>query len=102
MKGKDIRLVPFGTRCLVKRHRETKTEGGLFIPKGAEDNAMMGTVMAVGELCDYVKVSDEVFFNVYSGRAVNGDVDTKNMEAFNDVLVMVEDDILCKVERLAS
>lgn len=97
-KSKKIRLVPLGTRCLVRRYTEQLTPGGLVIPKDAEDASLRGTVLAVGDGCDYVQEGDEVFFGRYSGREITHDLDTHNSADFQGVVVMVEDDILCKVE----
>lgn len=95
--GRGITLVPIGTRCLVLKHKEEATAGGIIIPKDAQTNAQMGEVIATGDQCDYVKPGDKVFFGPYSGRSIAADVDTSNTIHFQDIWVMVEDDILCKV-----
>tara|TARA_Y100000310_G_scaffold157246_1_gene156624 strand:- start:6889 stop:7197 length:309 start_codon:yes stop_codon:yes gene_type:complete len=93
-----IQLVPLGTRCLVKRYKEEKTAGGIYIPDDSKEGTMLGEVMAVGDGCDYIETGDKVFFGRYSGKEIKQDLDTQTYGDYESILIMVEDDILCKVK----
>lgn len=89
------RLRPLHDRVLIRRaEADETTKAGLFIPEGAKERPVRGTVLAVGpgKLVDgnrvplAVSVGEVVLFTKYSGSEVTIDGET--------LLLMGEDEVL--------
>ena len=100
-RGKIKQLIPFGTRVLVKRDAETRTEGGIFIPDKHKECSLTGTVIAVGDQCGYLEIGDQVFFARFSGKMVAEDLAPGVKQQFEGVMMAVEDDITSLIRDVA-
>lgn len=66
-----IGITPLESRVVIKKDEKTvKTAGGIFIPETASPKIDKGTVLAVGKLCDEVKVNDRIIFDKHSGTDI--------------------------------
>jgi len=99
-KGRKIQLIPIGNRCLVKRYKEEETQGGIYIPEESKTASLLGEVVAVGEQCEYVSTGEQVYFGRYSGKEVSVDLDSATQQDYKDVLIMTDEDIICRVREL--
>lgn len=99
-KEEELKLEPLADRLLVRRQAGQKvTDGGILLPDTAQQKAQRGTVLAAGPGLFYdklgkvlppnVAVGDEVLFTRYAGHDVP--------ELGEDVLILSETDVLCKV-----
>ncbi|MEM5948826.1 co-chaperone GroES [Spirochaetia bacterium 38H-sp] len=89
-----MKVKPLGDRILVKIEMgETKTAGGIYIPQTAQEKTQMGTVVAVGDDKDAikVKVDDKVLYDKYAGTNIKIDGEEYLILGMNDVLGIVED-----------
>lgn len=100
-RGQVKQLIPFGTRVLVKRDAETRTEGGIFIPDKHKECSLTGTVIAVGDQCGYLEIGDQVFFARFSGKMVAEDLAPGVKQQFEGVMMAVEDDITSLIRDVA-
>ncbi len=89
------KIMPLGSRILVKRLEAKTSKGGILLPESAQQKPKQGTVMAVGpgrvdekgknhpvEL----KVGDEILFSSYAGTEYKADT--------QEFLLLNEDDVL--------
>ena len=89
----QIDIVPIGERIIVLRDKAvTKTEGGIELPKEAQDLPVEGTVIVLGTGYDsapcVVKQGDRVLFTPYTGQRL----DAGRKE--DEYLVMRPDELL--------
>ena len=88
-----MKLQPIGDRILLKvEAAETKTAGGLIIPDTAQEKTQVGTVIAVGDDKDAIKVKkgDRVMFDKYAGTNVKLDGDDHLVVKMQDIIATVE------------
>ncbi|MBT3273074.1 MAG: co-chaperone GroES [Spirochaetales bacterium] len=88
-----MKIKPLGDRVLVKMEEvEEKTAGGIFIPQTAQEKTQAGSVVAVGDDKDVIKVKkgDRIMYDKYAGTTVS--IEGK------DHLLMKMDDILAIIE----
>ena len=66
-------IVPFGDRVIVKvQETMKKSPGGIIIPEQARVKTHMGTVTAIGDDLEIIKVAigDDVMFDAHAGTAI--------------------------------
>jgi len=88
-----MKVVPLGTRLLIKPYEdEKKTSGGIVLPDAAKEKQMTAKVIAVGEKVEDIdlKENDKVLYSKYSGTEIKIDED--------DYIIIDQDDILAKIE----
>ncbi len=97
MSDKQIKLVPLGSRVLVKPlEEEEQTEGGLIIPDTAkEEKTSQGTVVRLGTVRedDYkflVKKGDKVFFKKYSPDEIELEGEKYFLIEEEDILAIIK------------
>ena len=80
---------PLYSRILVKRKREEKTAGGLYIPQNTKEmRATEGEVVMSGKECTEIKVGDWVLYGKHS--YLEKEIDGEIYDMMN------EDDVLCR------
>ena len=78
---------PLGERVLVERVEEVSTTAsGIIIPDSAKDKPSQGTVIAIGNDVEEIKVGDTIVFGKYSGNEIT--LDNK------EYIIMEESDAL--------
>ena len=110
-----IRLTPFNTTVLLKRHpvEETKSLGGIILdadlnPTKRDSVQSVGTVIKIGSLSfleeralekpDNFKEGDTVYFKEVAGRNVKHQIDGEEEPVFPNCVLIDVRDILCGVE----
>lgn len=93
MGNQDLKIQPLGSRVLVQpdSESESRTSGGLYIPETAKEKPQTGTVIAIGDDDEEikVKVGQTVLFPKYTGTEIKLDgVDHLIMDA-DDILAIV-------------
>lgn len=89
-----MNIQPLGDRVLVKMEQEKqKTRGGIIIPDTAQEKTQIGTVVAVGDDKDAIKVAagDRVMYDKYAGTSVKIDDVDHLILAMGDVLAIVKE-----------
>jgi chaperonin GroES len=89
-----IRLFMLGARVLVRRLREDKSPGGIYLTEDTKTHATMGEVIASGEECRLLRVGDIVLFGRFSGDPVAPSTTLDLAEDLRDVVVMMEEDVM--------
>ena len=80
-----MKFKPYKNRILVERVEEETTDTGIIVTTSAsKDRPLEGTVVAVGDEVDDIKVGDKIYFNKYSGSDVT-------IEGENYILLTTED-----------
>ncbi len=78
---------PLGDRVFVTYTEELeRTAGGIYVPDSAREKPQRGTIEAIGQDVDNLKVGDQVLFDKYSGTKIKIEND--------DCLILKEEDIL--------
>lgn len=88
-----MKLKPLGDRILVKiQEAETKTASGLYIPDTAQEKTQTGTVVAVGDDSDSIKVkiNDRVMYDKYAGTTIKIDDADHLVVKMDDIIAIVE------------
>jgi chaperonin GroES len=68
-----MKVTPLADRVMVKLEKnEAKTAGGIIIPDTAQEKTQTGSVVAVGDDKDVIKVKagDKVMYDKYAGTQV--------------------------------
>ncbi len=96
-----MKLKPLGDRVLIKpAPKEEKTQSGLFISSGAQEQPNKGEVVAVGAgrrdqdgklIPMDVKVGDQVFYGKFGMNEIKIDGDEFILLHAEDVLAILED-----------
>jgi chaperonin GroES len=71
-----MKVTPLADRVMVKLEKnEAKTAGGIIIPDTAQEKTQTGSVVAVGDDKDVIKVKagDKVMYDKYAGTQVKID-----------------------------
>ena len=69
MSKKEIGIKPLGARVVIQPlEEENRTDSGLYIPDTAKEKPQTGTVVAVGESTEDVKITVKVGDKVLSSR----------------------------------
>lgn len=88
-----MKVKPLADRVLVKPVKsETKTAGGIIIPDTAQEKTQIGSVAAVGDDKEKikVKVGDKIMHDKYAGSAIKIDGE--------DYLIVKSEDIIAVIE----
>ena len=88
-----MKIKPLSDRVLIKTEAaEEKTAGGLFIPQTAQEKTQTGTVVAIGDDKDIIKVKagQKVMYDKYAGTAVSIDNEDHLLLGFSDILAIIE------------
>jgi len=93
------KLTPMSGYVLVEPEaKQTKTEGGIYLPDNTTDKPQGGTVIAVGgatykdgrEIASPVKVGDKVIYKKWGGNDVKiGTVEYQFLQ-FEDILAVIK------------
>ena len=88
-------IKPLADRVLVKIEEvQEKTASGLYIPQTAQEKTQIGTVVAVGEGTENVKMTvkagDRVMHDKYSGTSVKADGKEYLILGMSDILAIIE------------
>lgn len=88
-------IKPLADRVLVKIEEvQEKTASGLYIPQTAQEKTQIGTVVAVGEGTEKVKMTvktgDRVMHDKYSGTSVKIDGKEHLILGMSDILAIIE------------
>tara|TARA_R110000824_G_scaffold226497_1_gene414294 strand:+ start:77 stop:376 length:300 start_codon:yes stop_codon:yes gene_type:complete len=87
---KKIQIEPLGRRAVILRNEtQTETEGGIIIPGEAREVESEGTVVSVGDDCQWLKTGDIVVVPYACGTAI----EVRGMEA----VVVLEEDIQIRI-----
>ena len=95
-----MKLLPLGSRVLIKRKDITQV-GSILIVKGSQEmQASLGEVIAVGPECEFLREGDVVTFGRYAPlKILKDELDLYGMEVQFDkdttYLLMNEADVLC-------
>jgi chaperonin GroES len=88
-----MKVRPLADRVLVKPEKsETKTAGGIIIPDTAQEKTQIGSVAAVGDDKEKikVKVGDKIMHDKYAGSSIKIDGE--------DYLIVKSEDIIAVIE----
>ena len=88
-----MKIKPLSDRVLIKTEAmEEKTAGGLFIPQTAQEKTQTGTVVAIGDDKEVIKVKagQKVMYDKYAGTAISVDNEDHLLLRFSDILAIIE------------
>jgi chaperonin GroES len=88
-----MKVKPLADRVMVKLEKnEAKTAGGIIIPDTAQEKTQTGTVVAVGDDKDVIKVSvgQKVMYDKYAGTQVKIDAEEHLILKMSDIIAVVE------------
>lgn len=88
-----MKIKPLSDRVLIKTEAmEEKTAGGLFIPQTAQEKTQTGTVVAIGDDKDVIKVKSgqKVMYDKYAGTTISVDNEDHLLLRFSDILAIIE------------
>ena len=78
----------------ISKSKSKRNASGLYIPQTAQEKTQIGSVVAVGEGTDKVKmtvkVGDKVMHDKYSGTSVKADGEEFLILNMKDVLAIIE------------
>lgn len=82
---------PLGNRVLVERQEEaTKTASGIIIPDNAKEKPSQGSVVAISDEVENIKVGDSVVFGKYSGTELTLEAKTYLVIETDDILGIIK------------
>lgn len=88
-----MKIQPLGDRVLLKIEKEEeKTKSGLYIPETAQEKTQSGTVVAVGDDKDVIKVKtgDKVMYDKYAGTNIKIDGVEHLIVKMDDIIAIVK------------
>ncbi|GHV76158.1 10 kDa chaperonin [Spirochaetia bacterium] len=90
-----MKVKPLADRVIVKLEKsEAKTAGGIIIPDNAQEKTQTGTVTAVGEGTEKVKITvkagDKVMYDKYAGTQVKFDGTEHLILKMADIIAIIE------------
>jgi chaperonin GroES len=88
-----MKVTPLADRVMVKLEKnEAKTAGGIIIPDTAQEKTQTGTVVAVGDDKDVIKVKsgDKVMYDKYAGTQVKIDGVEHLVLKMADIIAVIE------------
>jgi chaperonin GroES len=88
-----MKVKPLADRVMVKKKKnEAKTAGGIIIPDTAQEKTQTGTVVAVGDDKDVIKVSagQKVMYDKYAGSQIKIDGEEHLILKMSDIIAVVE------------
>lgn len=82
---------PLGNRVLLERQEEaTKTASGIIIPDNAKEKPSQGSVVAISDEVENIKVGDSVVFGKYSGTELTLEAKTYLVIEIDDILGIIK------------
>ncbi|MDR3146044.1 MAG: co-chaperone GroES, partial [Treponema sp.] len=84
---------PLADRVMVKLEKnEAKTAGGIIIPDTAQEKTQVGTVVAVGDDKDVIKVQagEKVMYDKYAGTQIKIDGVEHLILKMSDIIATIE------------
>ena len=95
MSKKEIGIKPLGARVVIQPlEEENRTDSVLYIPDTAKEKPQTGTVVAVGDSTEdvkiTVKVGDKVLFPKYTGTEIKLGGEDYNIMDFEKVLAVLD------------
>ena len=95
MSKKEIGIKPLGARIVIQPLEEdNRTDSGLYIPDTAKEKPQTGTVVAIGDSTEdvkiTVKVGDKVLFPKYTGAEIKLGGEDYNIMDFEKVLAVLD------------
>ncbi|MDR2028581.1 MAG: co-chaperone GroES [Treponema sp.] len=88
-----MKVKPLADRVMVKLEKnEAKTAGGIIIPDTAQEKTQTGTVVAVGDDKDVIKVKagDKVMYDKYAGTQVKIEGVEHLILKMSDIIAVIE------------
>ncbi|GHU04065.1 10 kDa chaperonin [Spirochaetia bacterium] len=88
-----MKVKPLADRVIVKLEKnEAKTAGGIIIPDTAQEKTQTGTVIAVGDDTEVIKVKagQKVMYDKYAGAQVKIDGEDHLILKMADILAVIE------------
>jgi chaperonin GroES len=88
-----MKVKPLADRVMVKLEKnEAKTAGGIIIPDTAQEKTQTGSVVAVGDDKEVikVKVGDKVMYDKYAGTQVKIDGTEHLILKMADIIAVIE------------
>jgi chaperonin GroES len=88
-----MKIIPLGDRVLVKLEQNaSKPAGGIIIPDTAQEKTQTGTVAAIGDDTEVikVKVGQKVMYDKYAGTQLTIDGDDCLILKFSDIIAIIE------------
>lgn len=88
-----MKIKPLQDRVLIKIDEgETKTASGLIIPQTAQEKTQAGTVIAVGDDKDAIKVQagQKVMYDKYAGTQIKIDGVEHLILKMQDIIAVIE------------
>jgi chaperonin GroES len=88
-----MKIKPLADRVLVKMEKnEAKTAGGIIIPDTAQEKTQTGSVVAVGDDTEVIKVSvgQKVMYDKYAGTQIKIDNEEHLILKMQDIVAVIE------------
>jgi chaperonin GroES len=88
-----MKIKPLADRVLVKLEKnEAKTAGGIIIPDTAQEKTQAGSVVAVGDDADVIKVKagQKVMYDKYAGTQIKIDGEEHLILKMQDIIAVIE------------
>jgi chaperonin GroES len=88
-----MKIKPLADRVMVKLEKnEAKTAGGIIIPDTAQEKTQTGSVIAVGDDAEVikVKVGQKVMYDKYAGTQIKIDGEEHLILKMQDIIAAIE------------
>jgi chaperonin GroES len=88
-----MKIKPLTDRVMVKLEKnEAKTAGGIIIPDTAQEKTQTGSVVAVGDDTEVIKVSvgQKVMYDKYAGTQIKVDNEEHLILKMQDIIAVIE------------
>jgi chaperonin GroES len=88
-----MKIKPLADRVMVKLEKnEAKTAGGIIIPDTAQEKTQTGSVVAVGDDTEVIKVSvgQKVMYDKYAGTQIKIDNEEHLILKMQDIIAVIE------------
>ena len=88
-----MKIKPLADRVMVKLEKnEAKTAGGIIIPDTAQEKTQTGSVVAVGDDTEVIKVSvgQKVMYDKYAGTQIKIENEEHLILKMQDIIAVIE------------
>jgi chaperonin GroES len=88
-----MKIKPLADRVMVKMEKnEAKTAGGIIIPDTAQEKTQTGSVIAVGDDTEVIKVKEgqKVMYDKYAGTQIKIDGEEHLILKMQDIIAVIE------------
>ncbi|MDR1128116.1 MAG: co-chaperone GroES [Treponema sp.] len=88
-----MKITPLADRVMVKLEKnEAKTAGGIIIPDTAQEKTQTGSVIAVGDDTEVIKVKagQKVMYDKYAGTQIKIDGEEHLILKMQDIIAVIE------------